>query len=192
MNKIQKTYWKCYHKINHVWRWFLAHTFRREHILDIRCKTYKDYSWGYVDKDRKLFLACFKLLEQFIEQEDPETGLLTVEQYGGLHGVGREDEDELLLAQISEEKQLREIYNWWKYQRPLDWLSLEGMRERYYANYREGTLLLERDLNQYFNRIETPEEELAFKYLINLETKLEQNDDEMLMKLIKLRRRLWS
>src|SRR3990167_9471713 len=63
---LEYIYDDIYYYVKRVWYWIRCHTYNRYHIIDIRCK---DYKWGWIDQDHKMFLACFKCLEDYVEGE---------------------------------------------------------------------------------------------------------------------------
>lgn len=52
-----------------VWFWIKARTFTKYHLINITTKDV--YKPGYIDCDSAMFLACFKLLERYVEKEHP-------------------------------------------------------------------------------------------------------------------------
>jgi hypothetical protein len=67
--------------------WLRTHTIDRYHLLDLRGQG--DYTWGYLDPCHKMWLACFAVLCEFVEKEDPKIGSRTVASYFDLGPTGR-------------------------------------------------------------------------------------------------------
>lgn len=123
-----------------MYHYIRCHLWNRYHIINISgCGLYK---WGWIDRDWVLLYANFRILEEFIEKENP-------------HIPNKDD------INYSIDKDLREIYNWWKYERKIEWDSNQLNNKNY---------------NEYNNRFE----------------ELCEKDNEMLHRLINVRRYLWS
>lgn len=158
------------YKIQQLWRdiwgwkplyWLRCHTFTKYHIIDIRGQD--GYKWGWLDRDHAMYLACFKLLTEFVELEDPTVGQRTEADYRG-----DLDETEWLefhrpsiIPQLEREVEVRALYDWWK----------TGRKQEWDACYAASNLK------------ETKWDEF---------TRLEEKDEEMLMRLMKVRRSLWT
>ena len=84
------------YKLQHIWYWIRTHTYNRYHIIDVRNS---DYSWGWIDADYKMFFACCKCLEYFVEQEE-------CFKYNSYEGDWKMVGDEI-----------KELYTWWKFDR---------------------------------------------------------------------------
>lgn len=85
------------YKLGHIWYWIRTHTYNKYHIIDIRNS---DYAWGWIDQDHKIFFACFKSLEYFVEQEKC------------FENNAYEEGDWKILG-----NEIKELYNWWKFER---------------------------------------------------------------------------
>lgn len=77
--------------------WIRTHTYNRYHIINIKTKDI--YEWGWIDQDHKIFLACFKCLEYFVEQEK------------GLNCHIDWDWDE---THREVHREIQFLYDWWK------------------------------------------------------------------------------
>jgi hypothetical protein len=157
------------YKIQGLWRdawgwkplyWLRCKTFTRYHIINISGQD--GYKWGWIDRDHAMYLACFKLLTEFVELEDPTVGLRTEVDYRG-----DLDEKEWLefhrpsiIPQLEREVEVRALYNWWKAARKQEWDACYALKR--------GT-----EMYDEMNR-------------------LEEKDEEMLMRLMKVRRSLWT
>lgn len=127
------TVWK--HGIEEFLYWFRTHTYNRYHIIDLRTKDI--YKWGWIDQDNRMFIACFKCLEDFVEKEKP------------FEQTDYEWSDEAR----QEKKEIQELYNWWKVELP--------------ALYKQD-------------------------YTTGKWQDLEVIEEQMLMRLMKMRKRLWT
>lgn len=95
-----------------LWYWVTCHFWTRYHIVDISGQA--DYEYGWIDRDHAMLLACFKLLTDFVENEDPEVGRRTFESVGA---KTKEDKDAWRI-QLKRDKEVRALYDWWTTERP--------------------------------------------------------------------------
>lgn len=96
-------------ELSEAYYWLRTHTVHRYHIIDIRGED--GYAWGWIDRDHAMLLACFKLLRDFVERENPTVGLGGVEAYE--HEGMCDGEREMIANQVAREKEVRAIYTWW-------------------------------------------------------------------------------
>ena len=132
--------------VSNAYYWLRCHLWTRYHIINISgiC----DYKWGWLDRDNVLLYASFKILQDFVEKEDPKIGLRTLEDFGApCKG---------LEAHLEIEREVRAIYDWWVKERP--------------TMYRAW----------------------AESYSWKVEEELDKTDEEMLIRLVKIRRYLWT
>ena len=157
-------------KINDAIRWVKYRTTERHHIINI--SGMDGYDKGWIDKDHAMYLACFKLLCDFVESEDSEIGRRGWQDYAW-SSMTQEDID-IIQAQIDREKEIRSVYLWWKFERPYaikqlerivpdDWWNLNTPS----ANYK---------MREYFDETE----------------RLKAIDDEMFDRLMRVRKYLWT
>ena len=144
--------------------WFRCHTFTKYHIIDIRGAD--GYKWGYTDPAFRLWAACFKTLEDFIENEKPFD---MIDYEGGGQG--------------DIEKELRELYGWWKEGRAKEHEAHEKMLEGWHEDRKLwGGELWSRKAY----------EDPRWKAWSAERDRLDAKDDEMLMRLVKIRNHLWT
>lgn len=152
-----RTLWGDYQRggIRGVYHWVRCHVWNRYHIIDLRRHGDGEYRWGWIDRDWAMYLACFHLLCDFVENEDPEVGTRTLDSYRP-DWVKNDSEwlgVEQVQAQIDDDAEIRALYDWWKRGRAED-------HKRYEAS--------------------------DWSYKVREE--LDAKDDEMLMRLMKVRR----
>lgn len=151
-----------------LYHWLRCHIWNRYHIIDIsKVDTGPDpYRWGWVDRDKVLLLACFKVLCDFVEKEDD-----CLSNFSDYSPKPREEcaEDiaETIDAQIAEKRKIRALYEWWTIRRRIDWDELDDMYTQP-KKYKDPMTILEH------------------------EEALHKKDEEMLIELMKLRRLLWT
>jgi hypothetical protein len=109
-----------------------------------------------------MYLACFAILCEYVEQEDPTVGLRTEDNYRGdlEEAEWLEVHRPAILPQLEREAEVRAIYNWWKLIRDREWAECYAMTD---------------------TRHMYPEMD-----------RLEEKDEAMLMRLMKVRRCLWT
>lgn len=115
--------------------WLRTHTINRYHLIDVRDKR-NGYAWGWIDRDRLVLHACFVILANFIEKEDPQCGLRELPD-----NWSRQDWDQW----DRPDKELRALYNWWTKERP-EKLAQQAKKYTYESDQRlfeeEDTMLL--------------------------------------------------
>ena len=161
-----------------LWWGFLHRTFCRYDRIKI--KTLKP---GYHDKDLMMLHACFGLLVDYVEREKP------FEWWGW---------DQSPDEAPPEAVEIKALYSWWKEsylkrETPLDQLPDE-LRPKAFSTWKKNP-----DGGLSFGPEERTHEELeypaytkAFDETCALENKWEKEDDEMLMRLVKIRPYLWT
>ena len=153
--------------------WFRAHTFNRYHIINI--SGMDGYKWGWTNSDSKMELACFRILVDFVEKE-----------YPGCVDWDYDDE----IKKIRDE--FMEIYEWWTK------AEEDAMNE----------LFEESGWNWSFSEVPETKAAPALRKLYSMNTTMtdpakyaeyvkrqeaaREKQEEMLIKLIKLRKYLWT
>jgi hypothetical protein len=203
-NKEKKYTWNDWHrdaKIAYPVRYFLSETIPREynsavvrkflglkdyllysyhpkhkhHLLDLR-QPNKEYSYGWIDGDKKILYSVFNILVAFIETE--HKGVDKYLEFIGLQEsfLGTEHEA------IKEYNSIYCSYLWWKYGRPLkvnryektqtEWCDLWGKSDK------------------------TPEEfarmDKLHANLSSLEKEIEGEETKFLTKVINARKSIWK
>lgn len=172
--------------------WLRTHTYNRYHIINISGQD--GYKWGWIDRSHAMYLACFKLLEEFVELEDPEIGTRTEKDYRGDPEVIPEDEwikyhKPSIDDQLEGDREIRALYDWWKTGRKQEHDACDKILDGY-----------SKDFDDIFKPI--PEKPGFLEYIQDhspqweawkLEhDRLEAKDEEMLQRLMKVRQRLWT
>lgn len=209
MIKLRKAYnelMRRLHRFLYGWTplyWLRTHTINRYHLLDLRGQG--DYTWGYLDPCHKMWLACFAILCDFVENESPTVGLNGIDAYYKLGPTGRplqiqdgspskerdwwEHEKESILAQVAREKEIRAVYEWWKNGRAEEHRKLDkmlvGMNLGFNFIKVEGT-----DYSSIESKTRSDDPKwVAWK---KRNEELERKDEKMLQRLIKVRIHLWT
>jgi hypothetical protein len=160
--------------LSNAWYWVRTHTYNRYHIIDIRNKDH-GYRWGWIDRDQVLLLACFKILVDFVEQEQP-------------FGPGDFKTDYDHSEEMREVKAtILELYNWWKYHRKAEHSAVSGLLD---TPHDYGELFSKPDERGWCTWTATPHPN--GKIWFDRDVELTAKDDEMLLKLMKIRSKLWT
>lgn len=169
--------------------WVLYRTTRRD------CWTVPtNLSPGYYDCDTLMLHGCMGLLCRYVEIESGgDTGLekFTNELLEpGSEGHGPR---ELVESQAERQSEAIQIYRWWKVQKPKD----EGRRESLLMHlYGNRPLVTKPVMDGKLHEIVPPErdesDEVLHVEFRALEDKIDNDEQEMLRRLITIRRSLWT
>ena len=161
-------------RVSDIFYWIRTHTKDRYHILNLKeaePENKEGYRWGEV-----LLISSFLVLRMFVEQEgkNPGFGDLTAlikeaEESEALH-----DQLDALRAQQKDYEEIMFLYNWWVKDRFEEYRIFDeqekAARDTYHKN---GT------------------QENSDKYYEACEAK-NKREEEMLIRLVKIRKTLWT
>ena len=148
-------------------RWyFVERWFTKNHLLDLRQTSWvpecDEYEWGYIDPRTEMLYACMNSLDRFIHESHARSHLEWLEQ----QVLTAEDcEKRVLEDNINLYKEALEIHKWWNVDRKNHFMKLCNSDD--YANPQAS--------RQTFARWDAFEDE----------------EDAMMMRLMKIRRGLW-
>lgn len=155
--------------------WLKCHTlpkYRAYSRIDIRRPGPGiDYSYGWIDRSEALLYAAFVCLRDFVENEHPEdpAASWTLEEI---------EADDLLKGQKERYDEVMALYNWWMKGR----LDEDAEEDRLHAAFREVR--------------DRPRTDEAFQETSEAWTKYrlwrQEREDEMLLRLVKVRGSLWT
>lgn len=157
-----------------LYHWVRCHIWNRYHILDLRTTGTGDMDWdyGWRDRDNVMFIACFKILKDFVEKEYPTIGLNEkVEDYFPANHQFYPGEREMIEEQIKWHNEVRTLFNWWVRDR-----KLEHDNVNVYFAQPDFDKSGKPDWTNYHKKRE----------------ELEKRDDDMLARLIAIRGCLWT
>jgi len=153
--------------------WFQSFIIRRDHMLDLRQpKRNKQfdidyYRSGWIDTDTKMVYAMFNLLNNFVKQELIHMYFPTEEEIA---------KEPILQSQLDKNNEILAIYRWWNIIRKLE--CQEGNKAlTAWSNAKRSHSINTKQLWEDLKRIDKRNED-----------KLE----EMLIRLLKIRKCLWS
>ena len=162
--------------------WFVSHVIpsRRYHMLDLRQPCAKDgvnevgecYRYGWRDVPEKMLYALFNLLGEYLKEEPYElTTHYTIEQINA---------DAALKNQHETLQEARAIHHWWTVERHES------------AKIREDLLHRWSELHKIKEKRDSGEAQQVFDVMHNADADAEKKVDEMIARLMKIRRSLWT
>lgn len=158
-------------KIGDVFYWIRCHTYNKYHLINISGQD--DYKWGWIDRDRAIMLACFKLLCDYVEKE---SGIVDWEWCE----TSKDYRNDMMY-----------LYNWWKVERPRKLKEIED-----FCNNNPSRPFSERSVKNedgtWTLLPESDKEKEIQATFVKMDEALEQEEDDNLIKLMKIRRCLWS
>lgn len=143
---------------------------RRYHMLDLRQPKNKEkypYRWGWVDSDKQIVYALFNILNNFVEKELPSTYCPSEEELLS---------DPSLAGQRVQFLEIKSIHYWWNVLRHKEANNCSNLLQLWHAASQNNTP----DTHDLWEKLQKAEHECDLK------------EDEMIARLMKIRRTLWS
>jgi hypothetical protein len=159
--------------------WFVSHFIprRRYHMLDLRQPCGKGefneigdcYRYGWRDVPEKMLFAIFNLLGEYLNKEQPQdlTKWYTLEQI---------EEDETLKRQHAELEEAKAIYQWWTVGRKEE----QRIHDRLLHDWSEA------------KKHKSPNKDHLWEMLKQYDIDMLNKTEEMIARLMKIRRSLWT
>lgn len=150
--------------------WFVSHFIpkRKYHLLDLRQpKANGDYRYGWLDSDHQMIFALFNILNNFVKNEMPHWYCPSEEEIAF---------DASLLHQRNIFLEVKAIHYWWN----VDRKRQDKRKDHLLHDWHEA------------KKISVSKEHQLWEDLRKAETALEDKEDEMILRLIKIRRSLWT
>lgn len=186
--------WWCKHRLlkphllaRDVKWWILHRTTHRYNKIEI-----KSLAPGYYDVDERMLHGCFQLLVSFVEREN------AIEM---LDYKGELPEDPDQRAQIEHQRamiaEVKDLYDWWKNKRPrrlsaLDALE-DGKRPKAFSTWVKSEHGMSFGPDEARDQaINYPEYDKALHTSWEQEKRWDEEDDANLIRLMKIRRFLWT
>lgn len=169
--------WHCFpfRHISKALYWLRTHTYNRYHMLDMRNKV-NGYAWGWHDRSELILFANMALLRDFIEKEK------------AFECHVNWDEEE---HHIAAKKEMLTIYDWWTKGRAAEHKKEDELLEAAYPNPFEFEPIPGSSMLRLKND-ETPELRKLRDQCREMEDALEEKDEEMMIRLIKVRGYMWT
>jgi hypothetical protein len=150
------------------WYWFVSHVVpsRRYHMLDLR-QPKPGYRYGWLDLDSKITYALFNILNNFVEREMPFWYCPSEEEV---------QQEPHLIYQRSNWLEAKAIHYWWNTERPRQ----QAAHDKLLHDWSEA------------RKVKAPEAQQLWDDMRKAESALEAKEEEMIIRLIKIRRSLWT
>ena len=153
--------------VSRAWYWLKCHTLPsyRFHFLDLR---QPDWRYGWCDVPEKMLYAMFNLLKEYLDEEPYDlTESYTREAIAA---------DPALRRQQEALDEARMLHQWWIVGRCEEQQTISEMRTKWYDSSKNNH----------------PDREIMWKTLRQMEDSFEEKTDEMIARLMKIRRTLWT
>lgn len=172
--------------ISNLKYWIRCHTYNRYHILDLRqpkTNTNDDYRWGWIDDDTRLVFACFSVLVKHVDirnKSDSET--MSIEKeikflQADIKKTTSQDTIEGLQRQINCLTEMKALYHYWTVARK--------------EQLREQERLLQ-DWAKHRAQDKKNNDKTRWHAMNKAEEDFYEIEEEMLIRLMKIRRGLWT
>jgi len=151
--------------------WFISFIIERDHILDLRQPKRNKigdadhYRHGYIDTDTKMVYAIFNLLTNFVLRQ--RMYMPTAEE------VAKEP---ILQTQLDKYTEIYAIYHWWNKDRKLEYKEADDAMTAWSKA----------------KRSKSPDTKQLWDNLQNLNKRNEDKLEEMLIRVLGIRKYLWS
>jgi hypothetical protein len=169
---VRRTWYRFTRPFTDFHYWLVSHVVprRRHHILDLRQPKNKhidSYQYGYVDTDSKMLFALFNLLNRFVEKE-----------LDSFYCPSEEEviKDPYLQTQRDHYFEIKNIHYWWNVERKEDAKLQDQMQHEWWLAKK--------------NR--SADYEDKWNLLTEAKQKFDDKEDEMIARLMKIRRTLWT
>lgn len=160
--------WHVAHPLGNAKRFIKHFIWKRTHLLDLRQRSWvpgcDEYDWGYIDPRETMLYSCMTCLGRFIEETDAKNHLewLKLELMKTTEDMGRG----IIEDSIALYTEALAIHRWWTSDRKAKFLAMQ-LSDKYQTTE---------------ERQETFSKWDAF----------EAEEDEMLVRLMRIRRGLWN
>lgn len=166
-------------RVSDIFYWIRTHTKDRYHILNLKeaePENKDGYRWSWLDRSEVLLISSFLVLRMFVEQEGDNPG------FGNLSALIKEAEEngdlykqlDTLRAKQKDYEEIMFLYNWWVKDRFEEYKVFETTLENTYKKYKETRS--DKDRDAWFEA----------------EGAKSKREEEMLIRLVKIRNHLWT
>jgi len=149
--------------------WLVSHLVpsRRYHMLDLRQEG--GYQYGWQDVPEKMLYAMFNLLGEYLNKEEPND----LTQWYSREEI---EANEGYKAQQDAIDEARAIYHWWTVGRKEEQKAKDEMQSLWWAA----------------KKAKDPKKEEYWEKMQKMDDDMETKTDEMIARLMKIRRTLWT
>jgi hypothetical protein len=156
--------------VGHFFYWLRTHTYNRYHLVDCRCSQ-NGYAWGWLDRSELLLFAAMAILKGYVDKES--------------HQIDWDSDDWPRHLW----KEMSEILEWWERGRKVEHDAYDALLTKVYG---DDCLAYDKSRGYVLVKEGQPEWEEDRRRCHEMEAALERTDEEMLIRLVKIRGCLWS
>lgn len=173
--KVWYKVWLPYDKFQY---WLRSHIVpsRRYHMLDLRQPlkrggkaNHDAYRYGWVDVDQKILYAIFNLLGEYLNKENPT-------DLSNFYSLEQINNDPMLKNQHDSFLEAKAIYHWWTIERA----EQEEIKEKLLNDWHSA------------KKAKASNTEVLWDMMRQIDENEENKTEEMLLRLLKIRRTLWT
>ena len=172
-------YFSIKNPISDGWYWIKSHTYKRHHLLDLRqppiqgeIKNIDYYRYGWCDVPEKMLYAMFNLLKEYFNEEPYD--LTTT------YSRDEIEADPALKSQQFHFDEAKALLHWWEVERKADINNIDKLLESW-SRVRSDDIIPNDPVTQIY-----------WKALLKAEEDFEKKTDEMIARLMFIRRGLWT
>lgn len=169
-------HWPWLKQVGHWLYWLRTHTYNKYHLIDCR-HSRNGYRWGWLDRSELILFANMAILKEYVEKESHQTDWDYDEHFRRL------------------KKEMDEILLWWDHGRKIEHDAYDDLLTKSYG-FKDCVVFQKaadpRLEAMVFTRRGDPEWEEDCRRCQEAEDRLDDRDEEMLIRLIKIRGTLWS
>jgi len=169
--------------ISHWWYWFVSHTYRRYHSLDLRqpyTDTEDDYDWGWLDEDRQMLFAMWNVFVSYIETSNKSKfnyGIDDISRFEEEIKESPEIERGALEQQLNFLKEAKSLYEYWTINRKVNLKKKDALLKDWHDHHKED---------------KRTGDDSRWRVMREFESKFDEEEEQMLIRLIKIRTGLWT
>lgn len=165
--------WGTYAPLERARYWLVSHLIpsRRYHLLDLRQDGPGEYKYGWIDSDRQLLYACFKILKNYVENELPNSYVqqeFTEEELANEPGAAQ---------WYTHYQEVKALHHYWTVERPA-WQKIIDKLSGQAYDHRQNRKIAES------NRV--------YALLHREQDRFDQAETDALIRLIKTRKGMWT
>jgi len=169
--------------ISHAWYWLRCHTYNKYHLLDIRQPhnegSRDNYKWGWVDECNQILLANFSILTQHLEIRNNSEYHYSATPEGAQKLYDSYKNDPNGWDGSEQAAELIELYTLNKYW-TIDRKIADKENQQLLTEWHDARKNKQNDAEEKWNKLQLSD------------AQFKQTEEDMLIRLIKIRDRLWT
>jgi len=171
--------------VEHFIYWMKSQTYRKYHKLDLKqpeTGTTDDYRWGWIDEDKQILYACFNVLCSYVDivnSSDYSFGI-TDEDFKKMQkriDEGDECDVDMYTNHMQHLKEVKALYNYWTIHRKEKLQEIDRLSKDWHDN-----LVADRE----------KEDKTRWDSMKKAQEDFDKEEDEYLVRVMKIRRCLWT